>query len=347
MIALALLCLFGLKVGIKEPVDDYISPKGTLAVKGLFVLIVFLSHSEGYVTYSAGLSDMLMLKTCSAVNQLMVVPFFFYSGYGIMLSSMTKKDYGKKLPKNRLLPLYLKFVFAVIIYLIAGVITGVSFNVREIIGGLTGWESVGNSNWFMFATFVLYIISFISLVLFKNKKLSALTATLLTFVYIAAVILAGKEVVWYDTVLTFPLGMWFAIGKEEFEKLTDKFSAWFVSLLICGGAFLAFWYMFKITEGTPVSIAALIFKSLFFALCLVTVTRRFSPRNKILSFFGKHVFGIYIFQRLPMLLLSHFVPNINSYIFAAVSFILTVGIAVCFERFIRPEKLLNQKGDKV
>ncbi len=335
ILALAALCFVGLKIGIREPLDDYISPNGTLAVKGLFVLIVFLSHSTGYVTYGTGLSDMLMLKTCSAVNQLMVVPFFFYSGYGIMVSAMTKKDYGKKLPKNRLLPLYLKFVFAVIIYIAAGFITGKSYGVRDIFYGLIGWESVGNSNWFMFATFVLYVISFFAISFFKNKYLSASLSALLTVGYIFLMVLAGKEVVWYDTVLAFPLGMFFAVFKDKFDSLTKKFSAWLLSLAACGGAFLLFWYIFKVAESSFVSTAALIFKSLFFALCLAVITRRFSPRNKILSFFGKHVFGIYIFQRLPMLLLVHYIPSINRYVFAVISFVLTVGIAVLFESLLR------------
>ncbi len=346
IITLALLCLISLKVGIKNPVEDYISPKGTLAVKGLFVIIVFLSHSAGYVTYGSGLIHSLMTKTCSALGQLMVIPFFFYSGYGIAVSAATKKDYGKNLPKKRILPLFMKFAFAVILYLIAAAVTGTRYSAYKIISAFFGWESVGNSNWFVFATFALYIASYIGFGFFKNRKTAVTVTTLLTFVYIGAMMAAGKEILWYDTVLAYPLGMIFALSKDKFDTVTKKFSSWLIMSALCGTAFLGFWYLFKITEGHPVSIMALIFKGLFFATGILLITRRFSPRNKILSFFGKHVFGIYILQRLPMLLLERFFPTFHPVLFSAISFVSTVVLAVLFEKYAVPEKLIHKKEPK-
>lgn len=349
MICLALLCLAGLKTGIRQPVDDYISPKGTLAVKGLFVVIVFLSHSIGYVSYGTGIGDVLMTKTCSALNQLMVVPFFFYSGYGIGFSSAVKKDYGKGLPLNRILPLFLKFSFAVLLYLGAAAVTGTRYSTYEILSAFIGWESVGNSNWFIFATFALYVSTFISLSLFKDRRAQAAGVTVLTFVYIGAMIAAGRPVLWYDTVLAFPFGVWFSLYKDRFDLATEKLSRWAVATALCAAGFLLFWYLFKVTDGSPVSAVALIFKSLFFALGLALITRRFSPRSKILSFFGRHVFGIYILQRLPMLLLSRFAPHLDPRLFAAAAFAATVVIAFLFEKYIVPERLtarLRKKKDK-
>jgi len=346
IIALAALFFIELKVGIKEPVDDYISPTGTLAIKGLFVIIVFLSHLTGYVDFGGGPLHILLTKTCSMLNQLMVVPFFFYSGYGIGISAMTKKDYGKNLPRKRILPLFLRFAFAILLYLVAAAVTGARYGAYEIISSFIGWESVGNSNWFIFATFALYLASFIGLSFFKNRKISFSVVTALTFVYIGAMIAAKRPLLWYDTVLAFPLGMWFVLFKDRFDRLTEKFAGWLAVSAVCTAGFFVFWYLFKVTEGRAVSILAVILKSLFFALCMVLVTRRFSPRNKILSFFGKRVFEIYILQRLPMLLLDRFVPSLHPLLFAAISFAATVILAVLYGKFFVPEKLIIKTNKK-
>ena len=340
IIVLAALCLIELKIGIKEPVEDYISPSGTLAVKGLFVAIVFLSHLTGYVDFGDGPLHILLNKTCSMLNQLMVVPFFFYSGYGVGISAMTKKNYGKNLPAKRILPLFLRFAFAILLYLIAAAVIGARYSTYDVISAFIGWESVGNSNWFIFATFALYAASFIGFTFFKNKKASFSVVTLLAFVYIGVMIGLKRPLFWYDTVLAFPLGMWFALYKDRFDTMTEKFPRWFGACAVCSAGFFVFWYLFKITEGRAVSIPIVILKSLFFALCVVLVTRRFSPRNKILSFFGKHVFEIYILQRLPMLLLEHFVPAVHPVLFAAISFAVTVALAFLYGKLIVPEKLL-------
>ena len=71
------------------------------------------------------------------------------------------------------------------------------------------------------------------------------------------------------------------------------------------------------------------------ALCavIVTVTMRVDISNKILEFFGKYLFEIYILMRIPMIILLKF--NItNTYLFVIISFIITLLIAVLFKKFL-------------
>ena len=79
---MVVLLFVGIKVGIKEPVCDYISKDGTLAVKGFFVLFIVFCHAAGYKNFNiSSPADYLMCKAIVGLGQLPVVAFLFYSGY--------------------------------------------------------------------------------------------------------------------------------------------------------------------------------------------------------------------------------------------------------------------------
>ena len=72
--------------------------------------------------------------------------------------------------------------------------------------------------------------------------------------------------------------------------------------------------------------------ALVFAVFIVLLSMRISVCNGILQWFGKRVFGIYILQRIPMIVLSHFGMNKNAFLFSVACFALTIVIAEIFER---------------
>lgn len=335
LIITASLLFTRMKYGIKEPVNDYISKESSLAVKGFFVLTVIYYHAGGYIPYNNNsFADILMYKTLSGMGQLIVVPFLFYSGYGICVSAINKKNYARDLPLKRLLPLLLKFDIAVALFLMCDFIIGKNYAHKTVFLSLLAYDNVGNSNWFIFATLVMYIIVFAAFMLFKKNRIAALSATTaLTVCYIAVMILLKKPAKWYETIIVFPLGMWFALFKEQFDKITKKFKNWLFLFAVFFIAFVITWYVAKTHS------LFLHFRSIFFALSLVTFTRHFSPRNKILEFFGKHVFSFFILQRIPMILLSNYFPNINVYLFLALSIITTCALGIAFDSLIKPETL--------
>lgn len=333
--AMVALLFIGLKVGIKEPVDDYISKDGTLAVKGFFVMMIIFFHAGGYIKYNGGsLVDYVMCKAMAGLGQLIVVSFLFYSGFGIMTSVRSKKDYALRLPQRRFLPLLIKFDVAVALFLICDLITNNIYPHKSVFLSLIAWDTVGNSNWYIFATFVMYFACFISFAVFKNNyKAGAGAVSVLTVFYILLMMYADKPERWYDTVAVFPLGMWFALFKDKFDKVTKSVKGYIIVLSVFTAAFAVTWYLAK-SVGFFLHL-----RSIFFALTTVTLTRRLSPRNKILSFFGRHVFSFFILQRIPMLLISSFFPNINRYLFVAVCLILTCTLGVLFDLIIKPEAL--------
>ena len=83
-----------------------------------------------------------------------------------------------------------------------------------------GWESIGNSNWFMFDTFVLYLLFVLTFtVLKKSEWLRLVVFSILCIILVGLLIHFKDGDWWFNTLLCFPLGMWYA----KFKKGIDSF----------------------------------------------------------------------------------------------------------------------------
>ena len=84
-------------------------------IKGAFILLVFNSHICDYWGESNIIRGFL--------GQMIVVPFLFYSGYGVMESiKMKGLDYIKSIPCHRILSTLLNFDVAVCVYIVTDLI---------------------------------------------------------------------------------------------------------------------------------------------------------------------------------------------------------------------------------
>ena len=161
---LLILCFCLLSLLISRPFltdsisDTYVSRDRTSMINGIFIWIVFISHLNSYSSKWT-LCDSYVVMGIGLLGQLCVASFFFYSGYGIMLSLRNKgRAYAKMLLTQRFSALLLHFTIAVSCYLALNVIYGVEFDTQKVILSFIGWESLGNSNWFIFVTLCSYII---------------------------------------------------------------------------------------------------------------------------------------------------------------------------------------------
>ena len=149
LIPLAALCLYGMKFSGKEFRTDNMSPQTTTAVNGIFTVLVFMCHIINTSTYQyGGLADKIFRDYLN-IGQLVVVTFLFFSGYGIAESLRKKPGYAKKMPYYRIFRVWLNFSAALLLWLIFDLIRGTALNAKMILLSFTGWESLGNSNWFM------------------------------------------------------------------------------------------------------------------------------------------------------------------------------------------------------
>lgn len=307
---------------------SYISVGQTTAINGLFTLLVFFSHVSTYITLD-GTFDKPYSSFKSYLLQLVVAPFLFYSGYGIT-ESIKKKgtSYVRQIPKNRFLKVLLHFDIAVVLFLVLNAILGKSFPVKTVILALTGYSSVGNSNWYIFAVLGLYLIVFAAFMLAgKRKLLGAILTAVLSIGFVYLQMRLKRPDYCYDTIIIFSAGVLFSLVREQTEKLLTKHEAIYYTVL--GLSFLAYTF-FYLKRKNGIEFYSL--WGILFMVLVVLFTMKVQIGNGILEFFGSHVFSIYILQRLPMIILSKLgLAASHKYVFVTLCFFATIVMAVLFD----------------
>ena len=328
---LAIVFLFIPTAKVTKPINsiygDYISQDNTLSIKGLFTIIVMMSHFRGYVKLPTNMLNTSFSYVTDMIGQLMVAIFFFYSGFGIS-ESIKKHGMGVYLasfPKKRLFGTWLSFAICICFYIIAAWIIGEQYSIGEMMLAFTGWTSIGNSNWFMFVTFVLYIILLIAFKCTSKDNTKLFTA--ITFILCIALFIFLyylKESYWWDTLLCFPIGMVFSLHKNSIDKGMSRpiiyWSTLFTLLLVFG-------ITYKFTYTT--SQLFYLVTSVCFCLLIVCFTMKVKIRSTPLKFVGKHVFSIYILQRLVYMFVAQFIDN--AYLFFIVSVMITIILAALYD----------------
>lgn len=300
----------------------------TQSIKGFFVITIFFSHFCSYVTLEQWYDSPMQIY-CLFLGQLMVAPFLFYSGYGIFESIKNKgNDYIKNFPKQRIFKTIVHFDFAIILFLILDQIIGKNVTMLEFLLSLIAWKDIGNSNWFIFAILCAYISTFIGLVSFKGNLKGALVVIFIMSLVYIAVLSHVKAPYWYDTILAFPLGCAFSLYKEKIDvALRSKF------IMLGGVACIFVLLLTKIDCFLNAFINSQI-ALISFSATLLFLSLRFNISSRILKWFGKNVFGIYILQRLPMNFFSHHNLNeYNRYLFFVICFACTLIFSVSFSKW--------------
>ena len=319
--------LFGMKTQPRLALDEHYCERAhTCAVNGFFVLLVFLSHVVTYVE-PAGALDTAYLFFKSQLDQLVVAPSLFFSGYGILVSIREKgRAYVKRLPLHRFGKVLLQSEAAVLLFLLTDFLIGKEYSLRRVLLSFTFWESVGNSNWYLFVVLALYVLVFVSFLLAKDRLwLGALLVTALSVALVFVLHAAGKEAWWYNTLLLFSLGMWFALAKPQLDRFLESTPRWAAALLVC----IALFAGAHLLRGK-----GFVFYELWAALfmgCIVLVMTRVRFDNAALRFFGRHVFSIFILQRIPMLVFTRIGLAQHRYVFVALCFVCTLALAVGFD----------------
>ncbi len=274
--------------------NEYLTKETTNMVKGLFIAFVFMSHIQGYIQQSGYgydfMVDGLVLKFRTFMGQLVVAMFLFYSGYGIMESYKRKgQAYVNTMPRKRLAGTLVNFDIAVIIFMLLNLALGISMSGKQCVLALTGWESVGNSNWYIFVILICYLISWIGLTISgkSNLRTGMAVYTLLSII-VYIILVLYKQSWWYDTFFCFTAGIIFSHYKQKIEQLTDKY--YWGLLFICV-------LLFAITKYLPYNIYGLRanLNAILFALSLVLVTRKITLKSNILCWMGTMLFPLYIY----------------------------------------------------
>ncbi len=344
VIIIAIICAGMTAKGKNEFYEDYCSHKNTTTINAIFSILIFISHGVQYIELN-NVFDEPYLAIRAFFSQGVVVTYLFYSGYGIMTSIQKKKfDYVKSLPVNRLFKTWLHFAIIILMFIATALFIGKEYSIEKYLLAFTGYSSIGNSNWYMFVTFALYIIVIVSFFIFRKSNILGLVATIIFtigFVFVEAEVL-DLHLMYYDTIFCFPLGMVFAVLKPYIDKILMKNDIiW--SIALCG-LFTVFMYFSQNRTETVYH------RMMFFATMPVLITvlmMKVNISSSILDWFGNHIFSFFMLQRIPMMLLHYFGLNRNSYFFLAVSFFATIVISTVFDECMtKLDKVIFKKRIK-
>ena len=304
----------------------YIGRDGIQPIKGIFILLVLISHFVQYVDLK-GVWDAPYFEIRKYLGQMVVVPFLFYSGYGMAESIRVKgQNYVRRMPVHRMGKVLFQFALAVILFLMLRFVQGVRYDLPHVLLSFIGWVSVGNSNWYIFAILCMYLITWISYSVFRKGKLPPLVcATVLTAVYIVVMKLVKGQEVWCNTVGAYLMGLWFCAYRENFEKavLAKKWDYW-ICLILSLSAFLflrKYWSKLAVYEAA----------SLLFALLTVLFTAKIQINNRFLTWCGEHLFSLFILQRIPMIALDRTAIEAYPALYLLVCFGLTLVMSIAFD----------------
>ena len=329
--------LFGIKFQKRNGFfSDYISKQQTSSINGLFAILIFISHVSTYIKLS-GAADNAYSFIKEYLGQLVVVSFMFYSGFGIAEQIKQRGlPYIKGFFANRFLKVFYHSALAILLYILLNAVIGRKYDLKTTLLAFTGYTGIGNSSWYIFAILGLYLIVFVSFVICKASRLiGTVIATVLSLAFVFYQIKSGRETWSYNTIILFPIGMWYSLIREYAEKVVLKNDfLWLGSAVIC----FALFALFSFIRGSGIIFYSL--WAIFFMLCIVLLTMKVKIQNKALTWLGSHVFSLFILQRLPMILLRHIGFNQYKYLFVAVCFVLTLILSFAFD-------LLLQKTDSL
>ena len=311
---------------------DYVDKDAVLAAKGVFILLVTLSHFSGYAV-SPFAADAAAYKSFQGfLRQMVVVPFLFFSGYGVSVSLRDKGgDYFRRFPVDRMLGVLFKFDLAVLPFFALALASGRPATPGWVVGGFTAWTSFGNSNWYIFTILSLYLASYLSFLPFgrlePRARETAALVTLLALVplYALALSTCRRPEVFFNTAAAYAAGAVFAVAKRRLEEaFLRRNLPYAFALALSVGVFLA------VRPRLP-NLLYYEVASVAFAAATVLVLAKVRCSNRLLVYCGRHLFAIYILQRLPMILLKDTPVARNAFVYLAVCLASTLAAAAVFD----------------
>ena len=331
-VLIILLCLYRINYRLIGFNEDYLSKDKTNSIKGIFILMIVITHALPYIERSSygfdQVGDNVLMWLVRHLGQLVVVMFLFYSGFGVSESYKRKgQNYLKGFPKKRILTTLLNFDVAIMAFLLLGLFLGTPMTVKQVLLSFVGWDSLGNSNWYIFVILLCYSFSFIILRLPTNKTWCKVLFLFVLSFSVNVWLSQEKGEWWYNTIMSYPMGFLYSSYKEPIERFLKKY--YWLSVVVF---LLLFVFIFRWpTDRLRLSFNAL---STVFAMLVVLLTMKASINNLPLRWVGQHLFPIYIYMRIPMIILENEQPVLIAN-YPAIYIIICLVVTLVIARFYK------------
>lgn len=332
---------------------SYMSHDRTMMINSIFLLLIMFRHAQqnGYIP--TGIDA--VLSCLNHLGQFVVATFFFYSGYGIMISILKKgEQYAHSLFFRRFLMLYLNFVILSLLFFLCESTFFITTSEAAKLF-LTTLLGIGYW-WFIPATLLLYLLTYASYYACRAWHPLCMVAVLTGMITASILLLSPyMPVLWFDTMACFPAGAAYCILRPHIDSALIRTR---MPILLLGVVLITISCLFRdpcyyytacalhlnpLGQEIYTSKILLIFVNNVFAIIFsIGVTWLFGGIiwqrvSSFLTWFGgPAVFSIFIWHFLPMYLYSYLKLNLASpSLYFLCVFITTIVIAWLSTHFLK------------
>lgn len=338
---IVLLTIIGLKF-TPPNISSSVSRDCTNSIKGLFILVVFSRHIWPYMgemISELSFLDRVFITIDTMIRQLLVAMFLFYSGYGVTKSIADKGNaYLHAIPSRRIFITIVNFAVAVGIFILLDFTLGIPVTTRQALLSFIVWDSVGNSNWYIFCIVCCYAFTYLSFRIARTP-LSALIALGIMCTGYIVVISQYKGSWWYDTIGCYWAGSCFALCLPRIKDTLERNYYWI--LLSAALLFIVFYNCPWKYNGYVSNITAILFSAI-----ILMLTMCIKINNAPLRWLGRNLFPLYIYQRIPMLLFATigegWLIAHHAWLYVTLSLAITIGITLFYPRITVTTNTLRQ-----
>ncbi len=319
-----IIILFLVLVGIKRKCvrdDEFslFSSADFLPLKGICACLVVMGHLYLYALHDPGRIRFLYPFPYTKVlsNGL----FFFFSGYGLAVSSRVKNHYISissylKRILSVSIPLYMVYLlYSIYSWLIAE--NRELFNLVKIgvdIRSFAQWIKLNGQIWFVIELVVLYSLFFVLFRFCKNESKSKLL-WIISLVLVLAVTVSGRGIVWFSSTLAFAFGVYVVVS--EFSGEGWNIVAVLMVFVPCFAI-----YSMKAEVGSILTAVLGNVSCILFCIIVIWFLKRYKIGNTVTSFLGNISYEIYLIHVSIYTILKEKI--INDLVLILVVFITTI-----------------------
>lgn len=229
-----LLIFIGSKPAPKgEFVEEPWNRHQSLMIQAIACIGVVLHHVTQEVT-GYGVMDKGPVTIFNSIGILFTSLFFFFSGYGLVISVRTKEVYLKTFLWKRmpviLLPFWIANIISVLVHIFY---LQLPMKSSDLIKYVLGLVLMNGNGWFIVEIFFLYLAFYLMFKTFKNQKVALVLLSIASLIPIVIGLRSGHDTSavgnhwfkgewWYNSTIVFVMGLWVAHFKDQILTFAKK-----------------------------------------------------------------------------------------------------------------------------
>jgi putative acyltransferase len=299
---IVILLLISLLIYLLPQNKEYLSVKSTSGLRGFLALGIIFHHLSPLVKSGEEFSNFSYMGTY------IVSIFFFLSAYGLYVQNERRENYLDNFLVKRLSKIIVPFFIISLIYIFYRFVNGQLIDLNFFINLFKKGSTIIYNGWFVDIIILMYIFFYISFKLFQNKFLSIVLNTIFIICYICLAIKLGYNFWWYNSALTFAIGLIWAKNQNKIDRVIEKYY-FIVIILVTVLLFVSHKYdvllkYLHIEDSYSYALAANLDNIIFTIYFIIVFLKKINFSNVYLTLIGRISFELYMIHGLVISMLG-------------------------------------------